>query len=118
MYRALAVGVVFLHLGWLAFLPLGGFMAWRWPAVLWAHVPSLAAALASVTVGFDCPFTHWEKALRRRAGEDAYSGSFVDHYLDGRVFPHGWDRPVQLALAAVVVAAYAGLVTRRRRAAL
>jgi hypothetical protein len=68
-YRLLALAVVAIHLGWLAFLPLGGFLAWRWPAVLWGHLPSLAIALTGITVGFDCPFTQWEKALRRRAGD-------------------------------------------------
>jgi hypothetical protein len=113
-YRGLAAAVVVLHLAWLAFIPAGGFLAWRWPAVLWAHLPSLAVALAGVTVGFDCPFTTWEKALRRRGGEDPYAGGFIDHYLDGRLFPHGWDRPVQLALAATVAVAYARLIARRQ----
>jgi hypothetical protein len=113
LYRGLAGSVVALHLAWLAFIPVGGFLAWRWPAVLWAHLPSLVLALAGVTVGFDCPFTTWEKALRRRSGEDPYAGGFIDHYLDGRLFPHGWDRPVQFALAAFVIVAYARLITRR-----
>jgi uncharacterized protein DUF2784 len=114
LYRGLAVAVALLHFTWLAFIPAGGFLAWRWPGVLWAHLPSLALALTAVTVGFDCPLTIWEKALFRRAGERPYAGGFIDHYVDGRLFPHGWDRPVQLALAVAVVAAYARLITRSR----
>jgi uncharacterized protein DUF2784 len=114
LYRGLAVAVALLHFTWLAFLPAGGFLAWRWPGVLWAHLPSLALALTAVTVGFDCPFTIWEKALLRRAGEHPYAGGFIDHYLDGRLFPHGWDRTVQLTIAALVVFAYVALIVRRR----
>ena len=114
-YRTLALVVVALHLGWLAFIPLGGFLAWRWPGVLWAHLPSVLLGLVSVTVGFDCPLTDWEKALRRQGGEHPYAGGFVDHYLDGRIYPHGWDRPVQLVLAAAVALAYARLMARHRQ---
>jgi hypothetical protein len=114
MYRALAAGVAALHFTWLAFIPAGGFLAWRWPGVLWAHLPSLALSLATVTVGFACPLTNWEKGLRRRGGQDPYAGGFIDHYLEGRLFPHGWDRPVQILLAVVVAAAYSGLIARRR----
>jgi uncharacterized protein DUF2784 len=110
--RWLADLVLVLHLAYLAFIPIGGFLAWRWRWVMWPHLAAVAVALVSVTVGFDCPLTSWEQSLRRRGGERAYTNGFVDHYLTGRVYPHGYDWLVQLIFVSCVVISYAVLLTR------
>jgi hypothetical protein len=69
----------------------------------------------SITVGFECPLTVWERSLRRRGGEHPYTDGFIDHYLTGRLYPHGYDHVVQAFIAACVVIAYAGLAARRAR---
>jgi hypothetical protein len=116
-YALLADLVVALHLGFVAFVVVGGFVAWRYPAVLVAHVPAVAWALGIVTVGWPCPLTGWENDLRRRAG-GGYSGGFVDRYLTGVLYPERFERLAQGAVALAVVAAYAGLALRRHRAAM
>jgi hypothetical protein len=74
----------------------------------------VGVALVSITVGFECPLTTWEQALRRRGGETPYTGGFVDHYLTGKLYPHAHDTLVQLLIGAAVLSAYIGLVVRRR----
>ncbi len=91
VYRALADGVVLLHTAFVAFVMLGGFLAWRWRAVLWAHVP---AALW---------LTPLENALRARAGLEGYRGGFVEHYVIPLLYPAGLTRPAQAVLGTVVV---------------
>jgi hypothetical protein len=113
--RVLADLVVVLHLAFLLFIPVGGFLAWRWPWLIGPHLAAVAIGLLSITVGFDCPLTSLEKSLRRHGGEQPYSNGFVDHYLTGRIYPHGSERLVQLVFAGCVVAAYAGLLARRTR---
>ncbi len=54
LYRLTADTVVLLHLTYLAFLIGGSLLAWRWPRLVWLHVPSLAWGLVSVTVGLEC----------------------------------------------------------------
>ncbi|HTL84961.1 MAG TPA: DUF2784 domain-containing protein, partial [Acidimicrobiia bacterium] len=73
-------------------------------------------AIVSITIGFDCPLTSWEQSLRRHGGQRAYTDGFVDHYLTGRVFPHGDAWVVQLVFAVCIVAGYAGFFARRRQA--
>ena len=113
--RVLAVAVVVVHCAYIAFIPLGGFLAWRWPRLVPVHLAAVAAALISVTVHYDCPLTGLEQTLRRRGGETPYRNGFVDHYLTGRVYPHGADAFVQLLVAACIVVSYTYLVTKWQR---
>ena len=113
--RRLADVVVAAHLAYLAFIPVGGFLAWRWLRIIWVHLCAVAVGLGSVTVGFDCPLTTWEQALRRRGGGTPFEGGFVEHYLTGRLYPHGFDLVVQVVIAVSVFVAYAGLLAQQRR---
>src|SRR5438105_8211790 len=106
-----------MHLCYLAFIPLGGFIAWRWPRVILAHVAAVAIGVVSITVGFDCPLTTWEQSLRRRGGQRPYTDGFVDHYLTGRVYPHGYEWAVQVIFGVCIVGSYVYVVRRARRTA-
>jgi hypothetical protein len=92
LYRLLADAVVLVHLGFIAFVAIGGMLAWRWPRLVWLHLPAAGYALAIVTVGFTCPLTPLEKHLRHLAGQAGYPGGFVDHYLTGGRLPRPADR--------------------------
>ena len=78
-YRLLADLVVLIHLAFIVFVALGAILAWRWPYLVWAHVPVVAWAVAIVAIGFTCPLTPLEKLLRRRAGGEAYEGGFITY---------------------------------------
>ena len=106
-----------MHLGYLASIPLGGFIAWRWPRVIWAHLAAVAIGVVSITVGFDCPLTTWEQSLRRRGGQRPYTDGFVDHYLTGRVYPHGYEWAVQVIFGVCIVGSYVYVVRRARHTA-
>jgi hypothetical protein len=109
----LADAVVVVHLAFLAFIPTGGFLAIRWPRLMWPHLACVAIGLVSITIGFDCPLTTWEQSLRRAGGERPYRDGFVAHYLTGRVYPHGYAWTVQALFAACVVTSYALMYVRR-----
>jgi hypothetical protein len=53
--------------------------------------------------GWICPLTPWEQSLRRLAGEDGYSGGFVEHYLLPILYPEGLTREVQIVLGVLVL---------------
>ena len=116
MYVALADSVLVLHLAYLAFIPLGGLLALRWPRVVGAHLAAVLVGVVSITVGFDCPLTTWEQSLRRRGGQVPYRDGFVDHYLTGHVYPHGYDWAVQVLFGVCIVVSYVFLVRRTLRA--
>jgi hypothetical protein len=116
LYRILADGVVLVHATFVAFVVAGGFLAWRWRAVVWAHVPCALWGVAIEYGGWICPLTPLENALRARVGVQGYPGGFVDHYLIPLLYPAGLTRPTQAVLGtlalAVNVVAYGVLVRR------
>ena len=118
-YRLLADLVLVLHLAFILFLLLGGLAVARWPRMIWVHVPAALWGVVIELAGWICPLTPLENQLRVRAGESAYSESFVEHYLLPIVYPEGLTRNIQLLLAAAVFVVNAAIyvwVFRRRRA--
>ncbi len=108
--------VAVVHAAFIAFLLVGGFLAWRWPRLVWAHMPAVVVTAAVFAFGADCPLTDLEKHFRRQAGERVYRDGFTAHYLLPMV-PDG-ARTVAVPLFVVVVnaATYAGYIARRHRA--
>lgn len=113
-YRLVADAVVVVHLAFIVFVGAGALLAWRWPRLVWLHVPAVVYAVAIVTVGFDCPLTPIEKHFRGLAGEGGYEGGFVDRYVEGVIYPESATTLLRAVAAVAVVAGYAGLVARRR----
>jgi Protein of Unknown function (DUF2784) len=117
IYRLLADLVVVIHLAFILFVAVGALLAWRWPHLVWAHVPVVAWAVAIVAIGFTCPLTPLEKLLRRRAGAEAYDGGFIDHYLDGVIYPGRYTPLARAVVAALIIVGYAGLIVRHQNLA-
>jgi len=118
-FRLAADILVFIHLAFIVFVILGGCLSLRWPKSTLFHLPAvLWGALIELTGGV-CPLTPLEQHWRRMAGDAGYGGGFVDHYLIPVIYPHGLDRPTQLALGLMVIivnlVAYGWLAWRWRR---
>ena len=117
--RILADVLVLVHFGFVLFVAAGGLLVLRWPRLAFAHLPAALWGAWIELSGGICPLTPIEKGLRMRAGESAYSGDFVDHYVLPILYPVGLTRNAQLVLAGLVVVVnltvYGILVRRRRR---
>jgi hypothetical protein len=100
--------VMVAHFGFLAYVVVGGFLAWRWPRTLALHLAAVGWGLASVLVGLACPLTALEAMFRARAGAPPLTGGgFIDHYLEGVVFPERYTPAVLTVVAAVVLSSWA-----------
>jgi Protein of Unknown function (DUF2784) len=115
IYRWLADLVMILHGALLVFFVIGGFLAWRWFWLIWVHLGIVAWNLTIVLLDFGCPVTATEKAFRRLGGEQVYAGGYINHYLDGRIWPEGATPTVEGVAFAIVLISYAGLFVSRRR---
>ncbi len=109
LYRILADGVVVVHFAFILFVFAGAAMAWRWPALVWVHLPALAWAFGTVVIGLPCPLTPLEKGLRRQAGEESYRGGFVDRYIEDVVYPDEYTSVLRAVAALAIVVSYLGL---------
>ena len=119
MYRLLADATMVLHFGFLGYVTLGGFIAWRWPRTIVAHLVAVAWGVLIVLFELDCPLTGPEDYFRRKAGQDGLPDGFIDTYLTGVVYPAEHVDLVRLGVAVAVAASWAGLaltLRRRRRA--
>ena len=118
-YRLLADAVLVTHAAFVAFVMLGGLLAWRRPWLAWLHLPVVAWGMGIELTGGICPLTPLENQLRSLAGLQGYPGGFIEHYLLAWLYPDGLTRDVQLALGllvlAVNVAVYAEAWRRLRR---
>ena len=115
-YRLVADAAMVAHFSFLAYLVVGGFIAWRWPWTIWTHIAVVLYGLFNVIVGWPCPLTHVENWGRARAGEATLPGTgFIDHYIAGVVYPQDNEALVQALVAAVVLTSWIGFVIRRRQ---
>jgi hypothetical protein len=118
-YHVLAGLVVVAHGAFILYAVLGALLVLRLPRSVWVHVPTVAWAVGLETLGWTCPLTPLENALRVRAGELGYSGGFIEQYLLPIIYPGGLTPTLQLGLALFVVGVNVGLyalVLGRRRA--
>jgi hypothetical protein len=120
VWSILADVVLVLHGLFIAWVALGAGFVWRWPQLAWAHLPALAWALWVEASASICPLTPLEVGLRRRAGQQGFEGSFIDHYLGALIYPHGLTPSTQLRIALVLagynLVLYGLIVHRARRA--
>ncbi|MDP8992852.1 MAG: DUF2784 domain-containing protein [Actinomycetota bacterium] len=112
LYRSLAHLVVVAHVAFMVFVGVGALLAWRSPRLVGLHLPALLWGVGTITVGLSCPLTAVEKHLRRLAGAEDYRGGFVDHYVEGVLYPAGLTPLLWALAAACVVAGYAGLLSK------
>ena len=118
MPALLATLVVTLHLTFVVVVVLGGLLVLRWPWLAYAHLPAALWGAWIEFAGWVCPLTPLEQSLRLKAGEQGYSGSFIEHYLLPLLYPSALTRTIQVALGIIVIAVNLGIygyLLRRRR---
>ena len=108
--------VAALHLLFLLYMAVGGFLglyrlAWIWPSV-GVTVYSVYVTLTD----FTCPVTTLEKWLLEQGGRVPYDGSFTAHYLRGTLYPPEQETAIWVGAMTLSVASYVlAVVVHRRR---
>jgi len=102
-YHLLSDLVLIIHLGFILFVLLGGFLARRWRWLIWLHLPAVVWAVWVEIMAWICPLTHLENTLRQRAHQQTYDTSFVEQYLLPIIYPAQLTQPIQFILALVVI---------------
>lgn len=115
MYAVSADVLLFSHVLFVLFIVaglvlvvVGRSLEWTWvrnPWIRTAHLVAMAVVAMQSWFGIICPLTTWEMALRERAGDVTYSGSFVAHWLDAMLYYQApaWAFAVGYTLFAAVV---------------
>jgi hypothetical protein len=118
VYPLLADLVVWVHVGFIVFVVLGGLLVMKWPRLIWIHLPAVFWGIAIELSGWICPLTPLENWLRHKGGEENYQFDFVARYLLPMLYPQGLTRRSQIVLGALVLVVNAAIyrwVFRKRK---
>ena len=98
LYLLAADGILFTHVLFVAFVIFGLLLilagklfSWTWVRNPWfrlAHSIAIGVVVLQSWLGVICPLTTWEMALRERAGEAVYAGTFISHWLETILYYH------------------------------
>jgi Protein of Unknown function (DUF2784) len=114
VYRVLAEVTMVVHFAFVVYVVVGGFLAWRWPRTIVAHLLAATWGLVISVFSLACPLTPVEDRFRRMAGEQGLSSGFIDTYIEGVLYPERLVEEVRVAAAVVVLISWIGLLVRWR----
>jgi len=114
MSRLLAEATKVAHFAYLAFVVFGGFLAWRWPKAIAVHLGAASWGVVLIAARTNCPLTHVEDRLRRRAGQPGLPRGFIDTYIKGVLYPARYAKEVRVLVGAVIVLSWLGAYMMRR----
>jgi hypothetical protein len=98
-----ADAVLVVHFLFALFAVFGGFLALADLRVMLVHLPAVVWSSAVNLANWTCPLTPLEKNLRLRAGQQAFQGGWIEHYLEPLVRPLGMPRRMELIAGISVV---------------
>ncbi|MDT8910618.1 DUF2784 domain-containing protein [Amycolatopsis sp. PS_44_ISF1] len=114
MAHVLADLTVAVHVLALLFIGLGGFLAWRWPKIVFVHVFfAIWGVLVNVTP-LPCPLTAAENFFRGQEGLGDLPGGFNAYYLYDTVIPRALLPMVVVVALALLIFSYVGAYHRWR----
>ena len=85
----LHVLIVVFNVFGLILIIIGYVRKWSWicnPWFRYTHVAAISIVIVQSWVGVACPLTNLEMALRSKAGETVYSGTFISHWLESILY--------------------------------
>lgn len=88
--------ILIIHVAFIAYVVfgllaiyVGCFFKWSWIRNFWfriTHLMAIGIVVLQSWAGMICPLTIWEISLRKEAGDAAYSGSFIQHWLQSILY--------------------------------
>jgi hypothetical protein len=103
LFRLAADLLVVIHLGFICFVVIGGFLVFKWRWVIFLHIPAAVWGALIEFQGWICPLTPFEQQLRQIGGQSGYTGGFIEQYIIPIVYPSNLTHEVQTILGTFVV---------------
>lgn len=103
LYQIAADFVIFLHFAFIAFVLAGGLLVYKWRWIIWFHIPAALWGSMVVIARWICPLTPIENMFRQASGVEAYSSSFIEHYLVPVIYPTGLNHKIFIVMGIVVI---------------
>ena len=107
--------VVLVHLAYVGFVLLGGFLVARDVRWVLPHLAAVTWGVVGTVTASPCPVTALEKWLWQLSGSTPYDGPFITHYLAGTLYPAtAQDEALRLGVVTVTASYVVVLVARSR----
>ncbi len=110
-----AAVVAVLHMLFLVYMTVGGFLALYRFQLIWPSVGVTVYSIYVTLTDFTCPVTTLEKWLLAEGGRTPYEGSFTAHYLRGTLYPPEYETAIWVGAMTLSVFSYVLVLTRRWR---
>jgi Protein of Unknown function (DUF2784) len=114
-YALLTKVIIGLHFAFLIYVVFGGFLAWRWPRMIWPHLAGAAWGAGIVLGVLQCPLTDAENWARSQAGDAVPAAGFIDRFVENVVYPEEYTGLLQATAAVIVVGSWIGAYLWHRR---
>ncbi|UOZ08764.1 MULTISPECIES: DUF2784 domain-containing protein [unclassified Amycolatopsis] len=114
MAKFLADVTVAVHILALLLIGLGGFLAWRWPKLIFVHMFAAFWGILVNVTPVPCPLTALENFFRNQEGLGDLPGGFNAYYLYDTVFPRSWLPAIGIIAVVLVIYSYVGVYHRWR----
>lgn len=105
-----------MHLAYLVYAAVGGFLGLRGLVWLLPHVISTVWSITVTVTPVNCPLTALERWLLELGGRTPYDESFTAHYLRDVVYPVQYETEIWLGMMALAVFSYVLVLGSRFRA--
>lgn len=103
LFKVGADFLVLVHLAFICFVLLGGFLLLKWRWLVFVHLPALLWATLLEFQGWSCPLTPLEQALRRLGEQQGYTGGFIQHYILPVIYPAALEQDMQFILGVLLL---------------
>jgi len=103
IYKILSDSIVVIHLAFILFVCLGAFLVFKWPGILWIHLPCAIWGAILEFFNLICPLTPLENYFRKLSGIPEYHSGFIDHYILPIIYPDSLTPEKQMIFGLFVV---------------
>ncbi|MDH5472397.1 MAG: DUF2784 domain-containing protein [Gammaproteobacteria bacterium] len=103
LFRIAADLIVLFHFVFILFVLFGSILLFKWRWLVWLHIPSVIWGSLAIMLRWICPLTPLENWLRYSAGEEFYTGSFIERYLMPVIYPSELHQNLFVVMGAGVI---------------
>lgn len=103
IFKILADLVLVLHFCFILFVLFGASLVFKYPRVIWFHLPIAAYGMLISFFRWVCPLTPLENTFRALAGEQGYETGFIEHYLLPLIYPGDLTSSIAITMGLFVL---------------
>ena len=104
VYQIIADILIVIHGVFILYVLFGAFLNFRWPKLIWWHVPAIIWGALVEYMHWICPLTPLENYFRHKAGIGVYEGDFIEHYIIPLIYPPDLTPQFQVWFGSLVIA--------------